>query len=241
MQTDTAIAALRAYSASDKSGPTRHFGTRFDSEGNFLNEPGNTIVSHVTQGSATQAALVEVRTRLMELPFAHHFSFTPVSSLHMTLAQGVIEFRRKDKFWPDGVDHDADIGGITDLYCDRLMTFPDVGAFRTRAVAVTPLGVTLAGATGQDESTLRCWRDELCEPLGFRHPDHDDYVFHITLAYLIDWLPEEALPVYAGALADCTALLQARAPTLDLDDPYLCSFEDMNHFEPLLNLRRADR
>lgn len=241
MPTDTAIEALRAYGASGKSGPTRHFGTRFDSEGNFLYEPGNTIVSHVTEGSATQAALIEVRSRLMELPFARHFSFTPVSSLHMTLAQGVIEFRRKDEYWPEGVDHDADIDGITDLYRDRLRAFPNLGAFRTRVVAVTPLGVTLAGATGRDESMLRRWRDELSEPLGFRHPDHDEYVFHITLAYLIDWLPEEALPVYAQALEECTSLLQQSAPTLELDDPCFCSFEDMNHFEPLLNLRRTGR
>ena len=86
-----------------RTGRPLHFGTRFDETGRFLPEPGNTVVAHLVSGSRTETVLTEIRERMMALPHAHHFSFTPVSSLHMTLIQGVIDTRRKQHYWPEGI------------------------------------------------------------------------------------------------------------------------------------------
>ena len=220
-----------------RSDRPRFFGTRFDENGAFLPERGNTIVNHLISGSRTEQALVEVRRRLMDLPFAHHFSFTPVSSLHMTVAQGVIDNRRKEHFWPQDMALDADVDDVTRTYLERLADFDSRGSFAVAADEMTPLGLTLKGATPEDERILRRWRDDLIPVFGYRQPGHDDYRFHITLAYLIDWLPPEAVEVYEKALADCLDDVLKQAPVLELDEMAFCSFDDMNHFEPLLVLR----
>nr|WP_144379521.1 DUF1868 domain-containing protein [Mesorhizobium amorphae] len=78
-----------------RSGPPHYLNRRFDADGTFLPQPGNTIVSHVIDGSATQRALARVREALKALPYGDRFAYTPVSSLHMTVFQGTIEGRRK--------------------------------------------------------------------------------------------------------------------------------------------------
>jgi len=212
-------------------------GTRVDESGAFLPEYGNTIVNHVVAGSRTEQALIEVRQRLMALPFAHHFAFTPISSLHMTVAQGVIDNRRKMDFWPSDTDLDTPVDDVTRLYLERLAGFDSRGAFSVTADGMTPLGLTLKGATPEDERVLRRWRDDLVPVFGYRQPGHDDYRFHITFAYLIDWLPPEAVDIYEPALAACLDHVRAEVPVLELDDMAFCRFDDMNHFEPLLVLR----
>ncbi|TIU54853.1 MAG: DUF1868 domain-containing protein, partial [Mesorhizobium sp.] len=80
--------------------PPVHLGTRYDAAGNFLLEPGNTVVSHLVNGSPSEAAVIEVRERMRAMLDANRLAFTPVSSLHMTLFQGIIERRRRLPYWP---------------------------------------------------------------------------------------------------------------------------------------------
>ena len=90
-------------------------------------------------------------------------------------------------------------------------------------------------ATAADRQAMKAWRDALAETFGYRHPDHDDYVFHVTLAYMIDWLPDERLEAWQALFDECCALLH-RAPRLELRPPAFCSFEDMKHFKILREL-----
>lgn len=73
-------------------------------------------------------------------------------------------------------------------------------------------------------------------PFGHRQPQHDDYRFHMTFAYMIDWLRDDELPAWQQMLDAELALLQREAPVLELRPPAFCRFADMNHFEELLVL-----
>lgn len=223
----------RFFTSAGKEAPPRHLGTRYDRAGTFLHEPGNTFVSHVADGSATQAALVEVRDRLMAMPHADHFTFTPMSSLHKTLFQGVIEGRRTHPYWPPELPLDAGIDTTTEWMLERLDGFGPLTPFRVRADMVTPLGIVVSGLTPADEAVMRDARDALADLFGYRHPDHDDYTFHITLAYQIDWLPPEAADVYLPALAGMKAGLDRLPAGFELDVPAFCVFDDMKEFRPL--------
>ncbi|MEM6462702.1 MAG: DUF1868 domain-containing protein [Pseudomonadota bacterium] len=220
-----------------KLGPPPFVGSRFSEEGVFLRERGNTVVSHLVKGSGSEEALLDIRRQMMTLPYADHFAFTAASSLHMTVAQGVLETRRLPGYWPEGIDLETPVEEITRLYLDRFAGLEDQGPYQVRVDEVTPYGVTVSGATVEDEETLRRWRDHLCGPFGYRHPDHEAYVFHITVAYLKKWLPSEAVALYEAELENLLGQLKRTCPVLELDRPALCSFNDMNHFEPLLYLR----
>jgi hypothetical protein len=216
--------------------PIPHLATRFGADGRFLPEHGNTIVAQVIPGSQTEAALTALRAGLMALPYAHHFAFTAIPSYHMTVFEGVTETRRLADFWPSGLDPQSDIATVTTQMMQRLVGFAAPPPLRVAAVAVTPSGLVLDGARSQDSAILRDWRDALSASLGLRAPNHDQYRFHTTLAYLREWLPPEAVPPYRIAMARLMTGFSAKVPVLDLERPAFCTFNDMNAFPAILPL-----
>ncbi len=216
--------------------PNRHLGVRFDKDGHFLPEAGNTVVAQVVPGSATEEALIWLQGEIMALPFAQHFAFTEIKSYHMTVLEGVIDTRRLSGHWPPGVPLDASIDAATEAMIALLSPFPALPDFAMRPVEVTPFGVVLTGATEKDEATVRHWRDGLTKALGYRTPEHDSYMFHTTVAYVRSWLPPEALPDYQAAMERLTTEFLARVPVMDLSRPAFCRFADMNAFPPVLGL-----
>ncbi|MGL4234702.1 DUF1868 domain-containing protein [Tabrizicola sp.] len=213
--------------------PVRYLGQRFDAEGRFLPEAGNTVVAQVVPGSPTEAALIWLRGEMMALPFAHHFAFTAIPSYHMTVFEGVIETRRKAGHWPESVPLDASIDDATAAMTGLLKGLEPLPDFAIRPVEVTPFGLTLEGATGGDEAKARAWRDRLSEALGYRTPHHDSYTFHTTLAYVRAWLPAAAIPDYEAAMRRLSDGFLARVPVMDLARPAFCRFADMNAFPPV--------
>lgn len=216
--------------------PPTHLGTRYDAAGNFLLEPGNTVVSHLVKGSPSEAVVIEVRERMRAMPDADRLAFTPISSLHMTLFQGTIEYRRRLPYWPQDVPLDTSIDAMTSLYLERLKGFRGRGPFKVEVIEVVPTGLTVAGATGEDRRVMSAWRDALSVPFGYRHPDHDAYAFHITFAYQIQRLADDRAAAWHDFFDDSLAEFARRAPVIELQPPTFCNFKDMKHFEELLVL-----
>ena len=217
--------------ASRQPAPPSHLGTRYDHAGVFLPEPGNTIVCHVVDGSETQRVLIAARERYQAMPEAGQLAFTPISSLHMTLFSGVNVSHRAPPEWPEGVPLDASVDDTTKLLGDRLDTLAPGPSFKAVVVHATPIGLHLDGATAEDRAAMRGWRDLLADLWGLRRPDHHTYPFHVTMAYVIDWLPDAALPRWEAMLQEVADDICRRAPVLELEPPAFCTFNDMNHFE----------
>ena len=224
---------LRTFSRTEHPEPPLHLGTRYNAAGTFLPEPGNTVVCHVTDGSATQAALIDARARYLAMPEAADLAFTPISSLHMTLFQGIIEKRRKLPFWPADVPLDTPIPEMTEILGQRLKSFAGGPAFNVAVTEAAPTGLKMAGATEADQQAMREWRNRFAEVFGYRHPDHETYVFHITFSYVISRFDDAALPAWQQMLDEVVADISERAPILELNPPAFCTFEDMNHFAEL--------
>ncbi|NLR99375.1 DUF1868 domain-containing protein [Rhizobium sp. P38BS-XIX] len=225
---------LLQYSKSLHPELPRHLGTRYNISGVFQPEPGNTVVCHVMEGTRTQRALVAAREKYLAMPEAGQFAFTPVSSLHMTLFQGIIEYRRTQPHWPPDLPLDTPIDEMTEIMDERLKTFSMRDPFKVAVMKARPSGLLVDGATEADRKIMRQWRDALADLLGYRHADHETYAFHITFTYVIERLSDEALPRWQAMLDEVAAELRAEVPVLELRPPAFCSFEDMNHFEELL-------
>jgi hypothetical protein len=89
------------------------------------------------------------------------------------------------------------------------------------------------GATAADRHAMADWRNRFADVFGYRHPDHDSYGFHITMAYVIEWFDADAMPAWETMLNEVAKDIRERAPILQLRAPAFCSFEDMNWFEEL--------
>ncbi|MDR3471480.1 MAG: DUF1868 domain-containing protein [Devosia sp.] len=227
---------LIRFAASRNASPPLHLGTRYNETGSFLAEPGNTVVCHLAGGSATERALAAAREKYLAMPEAGDLIFTPLSSLHMTLFQGIIEYRRKPGFWPADVSLETPIEEMTEIMGERLAGFPVAAPFGVAVTATRPTGLVVEGATADDRAAMQAWRDAFAELWGYRHPDHESYVFHVTFAYPVRWLDDTALPAWQAMLDEVAATLRAEVPVLELRPPAFCAFNDMNHFEELLAL-----
>jgi len=225
---------LRFASLSDNPGQIPHLGTRYDTSGRFLTERGNTVVCHLVEGSETASVIADARERFTQMPNADKLAFTAASSLHMTLFQGIIETRRALPYWPDDVPVDTPVYDMTAIMLDRLALFEPGEAFRMQVTHATPNGLTLDAVTDRDRAILKDWRDRLAELLGYRHPDHDTYIFHITFAYMIERFDDAMLAAWVPFLEDVAADIRRRSPVIELRPPAFCAFDDMNHFEELL-------
>ncbi|WP_264484333.1 hypothetical protein [Mesorhizobium sp. PAMC28654] len=133
---------------------------------------------------------------------------------------------------------DTSIDAMTHLYLERLKSFEGLGPFNIKVVEIVPTGLTVAGATEDDVCIMRGWRDALAMPFGYRHPDHDSYVFHITFAYQIQRLADERAAEWQALFDDCLSLFASEAPIVELRAPAFCGFKDMKHFEELLVLQQ---
>lgn len=210
-----------------------HLGRRFDATGHFLPEAGNTVVCQLIEDSYSEAALLDLRAAMKALPEAHKMAFTAISSWHMTVFEGIIDHNRASTHWPKDIPLDAPVDQVTAAFVQRLEGFPALPPLKMAIREATPFGLSLEGATLQDEANARLWRDRLSDALGLRTPNHDSYGFHLTMAYAVDWLSLEALPKWKEELEDFTQILKQRIEVLDLARPALCTFADMNAFPPV--------
>ncbi|NEJ70018.1 DUF1868 domain-containing protein [Rhizobium phaseoli] len=225
---------LLSYSKTHNPNPPAHLGSRYRKVGGFLPEAGNTIVCHLKKGSQTQAALIEARERYLAMPEAPQFLFTSISSLHMTLFEGTIETSRRQDCWPGDLPLDTPIDDMTELMAARLEGFSMAEPFKVAIVEARPSGLLVDGATENDCKVMRAWRNAFADLLGYRQPTHEDYKFHVTFAYAIERLEDEALPRWQAMLDEVADDIRRKAPVLELAPPAFCVFEDMNHFNELL-------
>jgi hypothetical protein len=222
---------LEYISAADHDQPPRHLGSRYNADGEFLPEPGNTVVCHLVEGSQTEKAIIATRQRFLDMPEAPQLAFTPVFSLHMTVFQGIIEFRRALPYWPENMPLDTPIDVMTEYYRQRLSAFPALPAFNMQVTGLRPVGLVMKGATVEDDRIVALWRDTFADFFGYRHPDHGTYEFHITLSYIISWFEPECLPRWQVMLDEELEKLRAAAPVIEMRPPAFCEFRDMNHFK----------
>ncbi|TBZ50321.1 DUF1868 domain-containing protein [Rhizobium leguminosarum] len=234
MTTTTFSPELLLYSKRHNPTPPVHLGSRYRKVGGFLPEAGNTIVCHLEKGSQTQTALIEAREKYLAMPEAPQFLFTPISSIHMTLFEGVIETRRRQDSWPGDLPLDTPIEDMTALMAARLEGFSMFDPFKVAIVDARPSGLLVDGATENDRRVMRAWRNALADLLGYRQPSHEEYKFHMSFAYAIERLEDEALPRWQAMLDEVADDIRRKAPVLELTPPAFCVFEDMNHFHELL-------
>ncbi|SCB60207.1 hypothetical protein GA0061105_1106 [Rhizobium aethiopicum] len=234
MTAQTLSSELLLYSKTHNQKPPAHLGSRYRKIGGFLPEAGNTIVCHPEKGSPTQAILIEAREKYLAMPEAPQFLFTPISSLHMTLFDGIIETMRRRERWPADLPLETPIDDMTALLAARLDGFSMAEPFKVAVVGARPSGLLVEGATEKDRRSMRAWRDAFADLLGYRQPNHAEYKFHVTFAYPIEWLEVEALPRWQAMLDGVVEGIRRKITVLSLTPPAFCAYEDMNHFHELL-------
>ena len=220
-------------SVGSQAGDFKWVGKKFETNGCVRPFPGNTILCHLSPDNALRRSLLIIHEKLQNSEFAMSYTLLPPSSWHMTVFDGVCDQIRKPHSWPEDLSPHAPLASCNALFEQKLARFDPCTGPPIR-MAVMGLELTEDGIRlhltpigAPEEQRLRRLRDRLSELLQLRHPGHNTYVFHLTIAYRIVHLSrdrEEAL----------SALLQGFYNDIlrvfEFDMPEFCLFDNMFAF-----------
>jgi hypothetical protein len=217
---------------------------KFYPTGQVREWPGNTIICPVEPDTTLHQALKAVQEAAMTEPAMRKFTLLPTSSLHMTLFEGVDLDHRRAPYWPGALPVDAPLA-VANKWCeDKLRTFHTGGGhFRMRPDAgfsvpkIADFSIRLDPADAAQNTQLRALRDRLSALLQIRAPGHDRYRFHITLAYLIQWLTPDETDTVQQLFRRWLAQIGAATPEFVIGPPAFCTFRDMFAFTPVTTLK----
>lgn len=207
-------------------------GGKFTPDGAVQFWPGNTFICHLDRRSAAFEAIRELQEDLKKSVFNRFFTFLPPPSFHMTVYQGIAPETTPGNGWPEGVPEALSRDEVTSILSERLEGTDLPDSFRIKVDGLhCGYSITVSGAGSREEDSLRSTRATLRDATGITFPDFDDYVFHITLAYLIDWLSEGTARELVAFSTEHGARLAERVGVIDLGPVEFCDFDTMHHFE----------
>ena len=214
---------------------TPSVGTKYHADGTVRRFPGCSIVCRLSPLMPQYARLEWVQTYSRDEFFAKKLAYLPPDSFHMTVFDLVCDQRRVPENWSDSIPLDTPLEEVEATICTALeslefptrrfnMKFGGLGPFHTT------LHVLLDPADWATRKALASFREEISRVTGMRHPTHDDYRFHVSLAYLLRPLSKQDKSDYLSYTAEIGARLEAVFSTLRLGQPELVLFEDMHDF-----------
>ncbi|MBB3238036.1 DUF1868 domain-containing protein [Phyllobacterium endophyticum] len=217
-------------------------GTKFNPDGSVRPFPGNTIICHLPADSALRVPLEALYDALAQSEFAAFLALLPPASWHMTIFEGVCDQVRQPGLWPYDLPLDATLAECNDLFDRKLVHF-DLGCelpLQMQLSGIRPLlnGITLrlVPARAPIEAEMRELRDRLSRLLNIRHPRHETYEFHLSIAYAIRFLSETQQEELMRLIEN---VLPSASAEIVLGAPEFCIFNDMFAFHRRFYLRKA--
>jgi hypothetical protein len=156
----------------------------------------------------------------------------------MTVIEGVADAYRHTANWPQGMN-DWTVEEYTSHVTSKLKT---LGAALHCADLAPPYRMKLVGcqdiengvslrvepATADENRRIRRLRDKIAaEALGFRHPGHDAYEFHVSVAYLLQSLGDKER---ASLKAESEGQIIGLCLEFELGSLEFCLFDNMYAF-----------
>ncbi|KEF61674.1 uncharacterized protein A1O9_03242 [Exophiala aquamarina CBS 119918] len=219
--------------------------TKFDPDGVAQRYPGNTTVCHIPVNSPLIDGLKTLYNKFESHPtLSDRILLLPPSSWHMTVLDGVRETECEPGMWPDGMPKPDLDDSTKDLACrlrqlgPRLRQDGLAPPYRMRVRSFDPatggIALVVEGATADEEKRMRRLRDLLADTVGFKAPNHDQYLFHVTVAYLLRYIDGDD---YEQLQRDFARLLPPLQQfEFELGAVEFCTFETMLAFPRLFYL-----
>ena len=209
-------------------------GVKFTPDGAVQRWPGNTFVCHINRTSMAFEAILELQEEMKKSVFNRFFTFLPPPSFHMTVYQGLSPDMKPGSGWPEGIPGGLSRDNVNAVFKERLEGLALPSSFSIKVDGFfAGHSLTVSGANEDEERALRQARVSLRDTTGLSFGDFDDYVFHITLAYLIDWMSEKT----ARELVDFSSGISQRVldqiGDIELGPVEFSCFDSMHHFELL--------
>ncbi len=244
----TGLATSLARPSFAREGLPPDVGRKFYPDGSVKRFDGNTIICHLDQQGPNATffnALLDIYRETPRHDFMRKVTLLPPSSYHMTIFGGANDPDRRPGVWPADLALDMPIAKCNEILGERLraVQFGIDLPFRMRVDLAEPntderpLTIRLQPVDRAEDRRLRDLRDQLSGILKIRAPRHDDYGFHITMGYLINWLNSAEQTAFRQTLKTWRETLAGICPVIELGAPEYCTLKDMFEFKRQFYLR----
>ncbi|MGF1755404.1 DUF1868 domain-containing protein [Vibrio makurazakiensis] len=216
-------------------------GVKFHEDGSVRTFPGNTFICHLDQSLPLIDELRWAQDQLKSMNCGNKFSFLPISSMHMTVFEGVCDQVREAHKWTSKLGLDASLSATTDLFATEASQVGARGGFDMMFDYVynCPIGGTAIRIKPENEQSvqaLKQCREALKLATGISVPDFDDYHFHITLSYRVIELEEQDKIEIEQTTQRISERIAQSFGKLTHGPVEFCTFQDMFKFTPVLKL-----
>lgn len=213
----------------------QQIGSKFDREGKPMRYPGNTVISDLRESNPAFSMMDRARGLLQRSALASHFILLPRDSYHMTVIRGLNDHVRADGYWPDALPRDTLMQDVDTYVASAVRSVAGPGSIRMRFGEVVfddaDVRVQLLPSDEEQTTALSTYRDAVADALGLRLPGHNDYRYHLTLAYMLRPIPTHKIRELNALKATLDEVLTDQ-PEVTLDPPYMAYYQDMYSFEP---------
>ena len=215
----------------------KEVGRKFYEDGSARRYPGNTVVADVTPEYTGYGVMTNLLQMVEEAGFDKtHLIMLPKDSYHMTVIRGLNDQVRKDGFWPENLSRDIPMEEVDDYISAAVGRVKMLGKIRMKFDKVTIstecVKAVLLPADDEQATVLKNFRDNVADEIGLRLPKHDEYVYHITLAY-VRVVPEGDDDVRMKELICKMNEYVSVQPAFDITPPYMAYYNDMLAFSPV--------
>ena len=209
-------------------------GRKFNGDGTVRRFRGNTVISFVAPESPLGRCAGRARGVIEASAAAPGLTLLPPSSYHVTVIRLICDEDREPTKWSSHLDLQCPLQDV-DAFMTGAMTSvdpPEPIEMQYHAMsALDVVAIELEPASPAAAASLNSYRDVVAEATGVRHDDHDDYVFHLSLAYRVRPLSSTESAELAEALSTAHSQLVGERPFI-LPAPVLTFFDDMFEFRP---------
>jgi len=215
----------------------KEIGRKFYEDGSARRYPGNTVVADVTPEYTGYGVMTNLLQMVEEAGFDKtHLIMLPKDSYHMTVIRGLNDQVRKDGFWPENLSREIPMEEVDDYISAAVGRVKMLGKIRMKFDKVTIstecVKAVLLPADDKQATVLKNFRDNVADEIGLRLPKHDEYVYHITLAY-VRVVPEGDDDVRMKELICKMNEYVSVQPAFDITPPYMAYYNDMLAFSPV--------
>ncbi len=212
-------------------------GGKFATDGTVQYWPGNTFICHLDPETDAWRAVRDLQEEVKCSSYARLYSFLPPPSFHMTIMPGISPGNHLAQEGKDPSDAEVDRKALSNKMLDQVSGLDIPRSFQITATDLFALkSLTVTGLNSVQERSLRQARTLLRNSTGLESDDFDDYVFHITLAYLVCWLSDSLAEEVCEHSAGLFERYRHRLAEIELGPVEFCEFNSMHHFEPLIRL-----
>lgn len=159
---------------------------KFKASGEAIPYYGNTIISLMNN---KDWPIYNLSKKMMELircsALKEKVRILPLASIHMTVIPLIREIDRAKAIWPDGLPKTAKFSEIDNLLVNKIEQVEPYHNIAMNIDEVQITGFRLSPQNNEMERELRTYRDAIAKVTDIVHPDHDQYHFHVSLAYII--------------------------------------------------------